>query len=340
MASLCLMTALWVLRRPLLPIHSCAVRGFSSEACEKRSYTPRRALTYVPGNDERKLMKIPSLNADCIVMDCEDGVALNRKDDARHMIVRMLKELEFGRSEPCVRVNSMSSGLTADDLNVVMKAETLPPTLLLPKVQSPQELDAFAAQLNASVGHLGSLPKDKKFNLIIYMETAVGLMNLVETCKRGHALCSEGADFVLDGIVFGSDDFCADIGASRTADAKELMYARQHMVTIAKAFSLHAIDLVHIDYKDLDALRKQSVEGARMGYTGKQVIHPSQIPVVQDAFKPSPERVEWATEMIRAFEEHQNSGKGAFTFRGSMIDMPSVLQARNIVEFTDAIGDS
>eukprot|EP00914_Ancora_sagittata_P015440 GHVO01030516.1.p1 GENE.GHVO01030516.1~~GHVO01030516.1.p1 ORF type:complete len:250 (+),score=31.70 GHVO01030516.1:43-792(+) len=249
----------------------------------------------------------------------------------------MLSELQFGRSEPCVRVNSMSSGLTSDDLKVVMTAETLPPTLLLPKVQSPQELDAFAAELNFAVGQN---PPKKKFNLIIYMETATGLVNLVDTCKRGVALCSEGADFILDGIVFGSDDFCADIGASRTADAKELIYARQHMVTIAKAFSLHAIDLVHIDFKDLDALREQSLEGARMGYTGKQVIHPSQIPVVQEAFKPSTEKIEWATSMIKAFEEHQESGKGAFTFRGSMIDMPSVLQARNIVEFTEAIGDS
>lgn len=103
------------------------------------------------------------------------------------------------------------------------------------------------------------------------------------------------------------------------------------MVAVAKAFQLQAIDLVHIDYKDLDGLKRQSEEGAKMGFTGKQVIHPSQIPIVQKAFSPTQEKVAWATELIEQFREHEESGRGAFTFRGSMIDMPLVKQAQNIV---------
>ncbi len=71
--------------------------------------------------------------------------------------------------------------------------------------------------------------------------------------------------------MFGSDDFVADVGAVRTEDATELVYARQKVVAVAKAFQLQAIDLVYIDYKNLEGLRKQSEEGARMGFTGKQV---------------------------------------------------------------------
>jgi citrate lyase subunit beta-like protein len=81
----------------------------------------------------------------------------------------------------------------------------------------------------------------------------------------------------------------------------------------------------------LDGLERQSLEGARFGFTGKQVIHPAQVPVVQRAFSPAPDRVEWARALIAAFEEQQAEGRGAFSFRGHMIDMPTVKQARNVL---------
>merc|ERR1711963_684444 len=108
-------------------------------------------------------------------------------------------------------------------------------------------------------------------------------------------------------------------------------------IATTKAFRLQAIDLVDINFKDLDSLRVQCEEGARMGFNGKQVIHPAQIPVVQEAFAPSPEKISWATELIQAFEQHQQEGKGAFTFRGHMIDMPLLKQAQNIVDLSKAI---
>lgn len=94
---------------------------------------------------------------------------------------------------------------------------------------------------------------------------------------------------------------------------------------------------MHIDYKDLEGLRLQSEEGSRMGFTGKQVIHPGQVPVVQKAFAPSEQKLEWATQLIKEFREHEKSGKGAFNFRGSMIDMPLVKQAQNIVDMQDLV---
>ncbi|KAL5009887.1 hypothetical protein ScPMuIL_012192 [Solemya velum] len=93
----------------------------------------------------------------------------------------------------------------------------------------------------------------------------------------------------------------------------------------------------HDIHCDLDGLRLRALEGAAIGFTGKQVIHPGQIPIVQEAFSPTPEKVELAKEIIKAFELHQKSGKGAFTFQGDMIDMPLVLQARNTVQMDKAI---
>ena len=133
-------------------------------------------------------------------------------------------------------------------------------------------------------------------------------------------------------LVFGSDDFAADVGATRTRSNVELMLARQTVVTAAKAHRLQAIDAVYIDYKDTEGLRRQAEEGAGWGFTGKQVIHPGQVEIVQKAFTPSQERLEWATKLMEAFKAHQEDGKGAFTFRGHMIDMPTVKQAQNVLD--------
>ncbi|XP_051938459.1 citramalyl-CoA lyase, mitochondrial [Hippocampus zosterae] len=296
-------------------------------------YVPRRAVLYCPGNDERKLRKLATLEVDCAVLDCEDGVALNKKTEARENIPRMLAELNLGRTEKCVRVNSVSSGLAEADLQVVLQAEVLPPALMLPKVEDTQEIQWFVDRFQRS---LKGRPLTGPIRLVTFVETAVGLLNFKAVCGEIRRLASE-AGLHHDGVVFGSDDFCASIGATRTKDAKELLYARQKVVTTAKAFGLQAIDLVYIDYKDVEGLRQQAREGALMGFTGKQVIHPGQVQAVQEEFSPSQQRVQWAKELIAAFELHQKEGKGAFTFHGSMIDMPSLKQAQNIVTLSAAV---
>jgi len=303
-------------------------RQFSSVALEERKFTPRRSLMYVPGNDQRKILKIPQLGADCICLDCEDGVAINKKEEARNNIRSILdeKSVNFGKSEFSVRINSVDSGLAAADMETILSGENLPSAVHLPKVESTDQLTWFAGELNSVL----SSPPLRKIGLIMFIESAQALLNLQDICKSAFENCDDSF-FQPEALVFGSDDFAADIGATRTKQSTELLYARQAVVAAAKAFKLQAIDLVYIDYKDLDGLQRQSVEGAGFGFTGKQVIHPGQVAVVQKAFSPHPHRIEWATEMIKEFTEYQREGKGAFTFRGQMIDMPTVKQAQNIL---------
>jgi len=290
---------------------------------------------YVPGNDERKLAKIPSLNVDCVVLDMEDGVAINKKDEARSTIRNVLetKRINFGRSECTVRVNSVESELCEDDLEAILTSPNLPNSIHLPKVDFVDHLNWFS---DTSTAILKRVKSKTRMNLIIFIESAQALLALPEICKAAWQL-SVSTHFIPDALVFGSDDYCADIGATRTKDAKELLYARQYLVTCAKAFKLQAIDIVHIDYKDSDGLKLQCREGADMGFTGKQVIHPGQIEICQNEFAPSPSKIEWARELLLRFEEQQESGKGAFEFRGSMIDMPLVLQAKNVVQLASII---
>ncbi|XP_060785510.1 citramalyl-CoA lyase, mitochondrial isoform X2 [Neoarius graeffei] len=281
-------------------------------------YIPRRAVLYVPGNDERKLRKLTSLNVDCAVLDCEDGVALNKKAEARETIPKMLAELNLGRTEKCVRVNSVSSGLTDADLEVILQAEVLPPALMLPKVEDTEEVQWFVDRFQQRLkGRMLMEP----IRFITFVETAVGLLNFKAVCEVAQQLGPK-VGLHHDGVVFGSDDFCASIGATRTKDARELLYARQKVVVTTKAFGLQAVDLVYIDYQDGEGLRQQAREGALMGFTGKQVIHPNQIKAVQEEFSPSPDKVIWATELITAFEEHQKLGKCCALFSLGCIHLP------------------
>ncbi len=295
----------------------------------KRTYfsNPRRALMYVPASDERKLAKIPRLGADCVCVDCEDGVAITAKDDARKNVAKIVsgqKVIDFGKSEFSVRVNSVSSGLCEEDVKVAFQDVKFAPSAVhLPKVDDVDQLETF----------FGLFKPKTRTALIMFIESARALLAINDIFAAARRL--ETPTLIPETVVFGSDDFVADIGATRTESASELMYARQKVVTAAKAFELQAIDLVHIDYKDKVGLERQSLEGARMGFTGKQVIHPGQVDVVQKAFAPSEEKMKWAEDLVTEFRQREESGKGAFNFRGSMIDMPLVKQAENIIRMKE-----
>ncbi|KYO39420.1 citramalyl-CoA lyase, mitochondrial isoform X1 [Alligator mississippiensis] len=305
--------------------------GYHVQSSHK--YVPRRAVLYVPADDKRKIQKIPSLKVDCAVLDCEDGVALNRKKEARQTVVKTLEEFEFGQTEKCIRINSVSSDLAEQDLEVLLQSSILPSSLMLPKVESIEEIRWFSDRF---LHHLKGRTLVQPMNLIPFVETAMGLLNFKAVCEETLRIGPQ-VGLHLDAVVFGGEDFRASIGATSSKETHDILYARQKIVVTAKAFGLQAIDLVYIDFQDDDGLRRQSREGALMGFTGKQVIHPNQIAVVQEQFSPSPEKINWAQELITAFEEHQRLGKGAFTFHGSMIDMPLLKQAQNIVTLATAI---
>lgn len=301
---------------------------------ETQSYTPRRALLYVPADDPRKLAKINDLNADCVVLECEDGVAVNRKDEARRGAASFLKQrVETGRrfGEIGVRVNSLASGLLEDDMKVLSDCQTCLQALMVPKVDSVSDVRRFW-ELFTKYCPSARQP----IKLIIWIESARALIDMPQILSAADHLRGY-SPLRLDAAVFGSDDLCADLGATRSKEATELAYARQKFLLVCKAHRIQAIDMAFIDIKDTDGLRRQCEDAQRMGFTGKQVIHPGQVPVVQKAFLPSSEKVQWARDLLAEFSVHEKSGKGAFTFKGQMIDMPLVLQARNIVEMVDRI---
>ncbi len=285
----------------------------------------RRAILYMPGDDRRKIEKATTLGVDSICMDLEDGTAINKKAEARAVIAQAMRELDFGAAERCIRINSIGSGWEADDLAAALEAR--PDSIALPKVESPEQV-AWVSNRIESYELAHGLPLGG-IRMIILVETAKGILNLKEIA---------GADKRLDAIIFGGEDFAASVGATRTKDALELLYAREAVVTACAAYDLQAIDIVTIDFKDLDALRAEAEAGARLGFTGKQVIHPAQVGPVQAAFTPSDEAIAYARRVVETFEANQKEGKGAYALDGKMIDMPLLKNAQKVLDRAKAAG--
>jgi citrate lyase beta subunit len=279
----------------------------------------------MPGDDRRKIEKATTLGVDSICMDLEDGTAINRKAEARAVIAQAMRELDFGAAERCIRINSIGSGWEADDLSAALEAR--PDSIAVPKVESPEQVTWVSSRIESyELSHglpLGGI------RMIILVETARGILNLKEIA---------GADKHLDAIIFGGEDFAASVGATRTKDALELLYAREAVVTACAAYDLQAIDIVTIDFKDLDALRAESEAGARLGFTGKQIIHPAQVGPVQAAFTPSDEAITYARRVVETFEANQKEGKGAYALDGKMIDMPLLKNAQKVLDRAKAAG--
>jgi citrate lyase beta subunit len=284
----------------------------------------RRALLYMPGDDRHKIEKALTLGVDCICMDMEDGVAINRKTEARATIAAALHELDFGRSEKLARINAAGSGLERKDLEAVLPFR--PDGIVLPKVEALQQIQWASEKIESAELErgwpLGSI------RLLVGVETPKAILNLKDIASHPR----------LDAMIFGGEDYAASVGATRTPEALELLYARSAVVAACAAYGLQAIDIVSVDFKDLENLRREASFGAQLGYTGKQIIHPSQVTPVQEAFTPDQAAIETARRLVEAFQAHQAKGTGAFALEGRMIDMPLVKAAEGVLARARAAG--
>ncbi len=285
----------------------------------------RRALLYMPGDDRRKIEKSVTLGVDSICMDMEDGVAANKKAETRAVIAQAMKDIDFGPTERCIRINSIGSGLEKRDLAAALA--TNPDAIVVPKIESAEQIKWVSEHMETY--ELSSNKNIGSIRLLVGVETAKGIMNL-----RGIA----EADKRLEAIIFGGEDFAASIGAVRTKSATELLYARQATVTACAANDLQALDIVFIDFKDPEGLRAEAEQGAGFGFSGKQIIHPNQVPAVQAAFTPSEEAIEYAKRIVESFESSQKAGKGAYALDGKMIDMPLLKNAQKVLDRARSAG--
>ena len=280
----------------------------------------RRSLLYCPGDDREMMEKAVETDADTVIFDLEDAVAPAAKAEARETVRSLLDDLRIETPERCVRINPYDDGGRADVEAVVGGVSTPPDSIALPKVDD-------AATVAVIEEHLADLDAGD-VDITPLIETAAGVIAADEIAS------APGVDVVA----YGDQDFTADIGATVTADKTESLYARQRIVVAAAAAGVDAIDTVFTDIGDRDGLREQAEFVVSLGFDGKLAIHPDQVPVINDAFTPTDEQLEWAEKVLAAQERATESEKGVFTVDGQMIDPPLVERARTFVARAEAAG--
>ncbi|MFB6307701.1 MAG: CoA ester lyase [Haloarculaceae archaeon] len=274
----------------------------------------RRTVLFSPGDQPAKLRQAPDSGADVVVFDLEDAVAPSRKPRARKLVRDVLAELDAA-CEVCVRVNPVGRD-AARDIEVVLDGR-LPDSVMLPKATGADDVVTLDRTVREHARPLPILP---------LVETAQGVLAAEEIA----------AARPTDAVLFGAEDLAADLGATRSEEGSEVLYARQRVVVAASSADVPAIDTPITDFEDTDRLRRDAARARDLGYDGKMVIHPKQVPVVNDAFTPSFERIEWAERVLSARDAAGDAG--VFAVDGEMIDPPLVKQAERIVERANAAG--
>jgi citrate lyase subunit beta/citryl-CoA lyase len=275
----------------------------------------RRSVLFAPGDQRDKLRKAPESGADVVVFDLEDAVAPGRKEAAREAVNEVLRDIDPD-CELCVRVNP--AGIAADDdLRAILTGKPHLDSVMLPKVSDADDVETLARLL---AEHDADLP------VLALVESAAGVL-------QADAIAT--ADDT-DALLFGAEDFAADLGATRTEEGTEVLYARQRVVTAASAAGVDAIDTLYTDFEDTEGLREDTKRTVEMGYDGRMTIHPRQVAVVNDAFTPSEKEIAWAERVLAARKAADTEEKGVFSVDGEMIDAPLVAQAERILARADA----
>ncbi|KAH7194886.1 Pyruvate/Phosphoenolpyruvate kinase-like domain-containing protein, partial [Fusarium oxysporum] len=294
-------------------------------------------LVLVPGSSQKMLTKSSNLSVDSVIYDLEDSVTAESKELARglvadHIAGDAMQRSVRGPKEVSVRINAVDTGLALQDIQMLTRVDNLD-TIVVPKVQSAADLH-FVADIIRHVApqRTENVPRSQPIHVIGLIESALGLANVSDICRAGQRLG-------LAGLGFAAEDFMASVGLSKLPDRREVLFARSAVVNACRAYNLPSIiDMVSVDVTHGTALEEESREGRSLGFTGKQAIHPSQVQVIQRAFGPSTEEVQWAVEVFVGDIESQKQGKGAWKLNGRMIDAPVVKKATALLDRARACG--
>ncbi|KAF2154625.1 beta subunit of citrate lyase [Myriangium duriaei CBS 260.36] len=281
----------------------------------------------------RFLEKSRGLTVDTVAYDLEDSVTPSQKPTARSNLQSFLSQPRPSSiKETAVRINSVDSGFALDDLTSILKAPHLD-ALVIPKVNSASDLHFVTDVIRHALPERHAANSSNPLRLIALIESARSVMDLNAICK---------ASPYLSGLIFAAEDFALDLNITRTSGLSEFLYARSAIATAARAHNLPStIDLVTTAFRGsegMETLKRESESGKRLGFNGKQCIHPSQVEVVQGVFSPSEEETTWAMRVVIADEKADVQGRGAWTLDGKMIDVPVVGKAKAIVKKAELSG--
>ncbi len=280
---------------------------------------PRRSVLYMPGANERALEKAKGLAADALILDLEDAVAPDAKDEARERVCAAASSGDYGTKEVAIRVNGLATEWHADDIAAAAKAG--PAAVVVPKVDSVADVHAIETALEA-----GGAPERTKIWAMV--ETPVAML---------HAESIAAASERLTVLVMGTNDLAKELYAEHVPGRQPLLTGLGLCLLAARATGKVILDGVYNDIKDADGFAAECLQGRQMGFDGKTLIHPSQIDLANLAWAPTPEAVEDARALIATFTEAVAAGKGVVTHNNRMIENLHVDNAKRVLAIAEAI---
>lgn len=282
---------------------------------------PRRSCLYMPGANTRALEKAKSLSADTLILDLEDAVSPDAKADARAAVVDAVKSGGYGAREVIVRVNGLDTEWGSEDLQAVVRAG--PDGVLAPKVTSGADIN----QIDKALSDAGASQDIALWVMIEMPKAILNIQEIAETAARTR----------LTTFVMGTNDLAKEYRAIATPDRLAFQAAFGATLAAARAYGLVAIDGVFNDIKNEAGLEAECEQGRVLGFDGKTLIHPSQLKTANDVFAPTSDDVAQARDVIAAFSNPENAGKGVLKVNGKMTELLHLEEAQRTVALHNAI---
>ena len=281
-----------------------------------RPVRPRRSLLFVPALRPDRYAKALEAGADIVCVDMEDAVALERKDEGRRLTLPLFAQDANAQVERMVRINALSALHGLKDLQAILECPAPPPSIMIPKVKSAEEIELLDALLStASTRHV-------RFCVIIETNHAL---------ERAHEIAR--ASDRIDSLILGAVDMSADLRCEKSWEP--LLYTRSRLVHAAAGAGIDLLDVPYLNLDDPEGLRREAAACARLGFTGKASIHPNQLPIIHEAFTPTPEQIGKARRVIAAFEQNRT---GLVVLDGELIELPVVRSMYRVLAIAERVG--
>ena len=284
---------------------------------------PRRSVLYMPGSNARAIEKARTLPADAVILDLEDSVAPDAKAAARQQVVDAVKAGGFGTREVIVRVNGLDTPWHVDD--VTAAAHAAPDAILVPKISTPQQLEALGQRLL-------DMRADLRTRIWAMIETPIAIFNILSLAKE-----ADDSESRLDAFVMGTNDLAKDTRARIVPGRAPMVPWLMQCIAAVRVYGVDIIDGVYNDLGNAEGFARECGEARDMGFDGKTLIHPNQIEACNTAFSPSADDVAQAQKIIAAFDLPENKNKGVVAIDGRMVERLHAEMARRTVAIAQAI---
>ena len=285
----------------------------------------RRTMMFLSAQKPGLIKDAYIYGADSLILDLEDAVAENQKDAARFSLYHTLKTIDYGSTEVLVRINGLDTPHWEEDVRVSVAGGA--DGIRIAKCESSADIHQVEQAVERAEREFG-VPKGRTL-LMAALESPKGVLNAHDICCASNRLL---------GIALSGGDFRKCMQVSPTRDGVEMAAARGHMVLVARAAGVQCFDTVFTDLDDMEGFRREVIQNREMGFDGKSVINPKQIPVVHEIFAPTQKEIAAAETIVRAVQEQAAQGIGVFTIDGKMIDIAFLPGAARTIALAKACG--